>query len=169
MASKSKAGPRSSDDLPFVSDQNFWNVTPTGGYQEDCRTGARYAGLLVRWMCEHRYDDGNPILGLITLDMPAGEAHKGPKAISSVWRGSPSSKGSFLSFHKKIPAQGGVSVWLPNETFSCSRNQIHFACCISLHDSRKECHHALRIPSRRIRQDCKNLSRVILGTCKGGE
>ncbi len=33
----------------------------------------------MRWMCEHRYDDGNPILGLITLDMPAGKTHKGLK------------------------------------------------------------------------------------------
>ncbi len=55
MASKSKAGPRPSDDLPFVSDQNFWNVTPTGGYQEDWRTGARYAGLLVRWTVRHAH------------------------------------------------------------------------------------------------------------------
>ncbi len=44
MTNTSKAGPRLFEDLPFVSDKNFWNVTPTGDYQEDCRTGARYAG-----------------------------------------------------------------------------------------------------------------------------
>ena len=75
-----QAGPRPSDDLPFVSDKNFWNVTPTGDYQEDCRMGVRYARLLVHFMREHCYDDAIPILGLITLDMPAGEAHKGLKA-----------------------------------------------------------------------------------------
>ncbi len=79
MTNTSKAELRPSHDLPFVSDQNFWNVTPTGDYQEDCRTGARYARLLVCWMREHRYDDAIPMLGLITLDMPAGEAHKGLK------------------------------------------------------------------------------------------
>ncbi len=79
MTNTSKAGPRLFEDLPFVSDQNFWNVTPTGDHQEDCQTGARYARLLVHWMRKHRYDDGIPILGFITLDMPAGEAHKGLK------------------------------------------------------------------------------------------
>ncbi len=79
MTNTSKAELRPSHDLPFVSDKNFWNVTPTGDYQEDCRTGVRYARLLVHWMREHRYDDGIPMLGFITLDMPAGKAHKGLK------------------------------------------------------------------------------------------
>ncbi len=55
MANTPKAEPRLVEDLPFVSDQNFWNVTPTGGYQEDWRTGARYAGLLVRWTVRHAH------------------------------------------------------------------------------------------------------------------
>ncbi len=79
MTNTSKAGPRLFEDLPFVSDKNFWNVTPTGDYQEDCQTGVRYARLLVHWMREHCYDDAIPMLGLITLDMPAGKAHKGLK------------------------------------------------------------------------------------------
>ncbi len=82
MANTSKAAQPADffgEDLPFVSDKNFWNVTPTGDHQEDCQTGVRYAMLLVHWMREHRYDDGIPILGLITLDMPAGEAHGGLK------------------------------------------------------------------------------------------
>ncbi len=79
MTNTSKARPRLFEDLPFVSDKNFWNVTPTGDYQEDCRTGVRYARLLVHWMREHRYDDAIPMLGFITLDMPAGKAHKGLK------------------------------------------------------------------------------------------
>ncbi len=40
------------------------------------------------------------------LGKPIG--HKGPKAISSVWRGSPLSREPLLSVHKKIPAHGGV-------------------------------------------------------------
>jgi len=55
---------------------------------------------------------GSPSLARVPSWSRKTDRAQGPKAISSVWRGSPLSRESLLSVHKKNPAQGGVSSWL---------------------------------------------------------
>jgi hypothetical protein len=70
-------------DLPFVADRAprsksdrrrcFWNVTPTGDYMVDRRTGAEYALAYLRYRATAEVSS----LPSIVLDMPHEPDHKG--------------------------------------------------------------------------------------------
>ena len=63
-------------DLPFVKtlgkgkDRNTWNVTPTGDYFDDWRTGERYALEALRYMAADPSPPGS-LLGFIATDLQA--------------------------------------------------------------------------------------------------
>ena len=72
--------PHPIESLPFVRDRApnsrtnmrrcFWHVEPTGEYDKDCRTGARFALDFLRY--EAAGEPGSGYLALIVKDMPAG-------------------------------------------------------------------------------------------------
>jgi hypothetical protein len=65
--------------LPFVFDhapksrisphRSFWHVQPAGDYQEDCRTGSRYAIEYLRLMASDDRFDGGGYLAMIVDHM----------------------------------------------------------------------------------------------------
>jgi hypothetical protein len=66
--------------LPFVADRApnsrsnlrrcFWNVQPTGNYNEDCHTGYGFAIEYLRYRQER--EESTPLLPSIVHDMPKG-------------------------------------------------------------------------------------------------
>ena len=58
-------------DLPFIKIENeqivFWNVAPSGDYDEDCQIGRKYASLALRHIKQANL---NPFLTWCIMDMP---------------------------------------------------------------------------------------------------
>ena len=55
--------------LPFVQGRNYWSVTPSGDYADDCATGRAYARDALLWMV---CGDFGAMLGYIVQAMPRG-------------------------------------------------------------------------------------------------
>jgi hypothetical protein len=81
-AREKEALPPGFDALSFVSKRkprgngfNFWDVTPTGSYADDCQTGAALAAEYLAFIGAWPTHGNGALLGFIVRDMidPAGD------------------------------------------------------------------------------------------------